>query len=147
MNFLKLFVEGPDEKVSLPKKLLNILIIVAVLIWLVLESLHRIDVTLDYAFLSEVTYRLKKGFILTLELSLLSMIMSLVIGIISAVGRNSRISLARTSSSASASRFFSNWETLERETGSGRMGTYTWVLSLRSSGMSRIWSPISRMIV
>lgn len=95
MNFLKLFVEGPDEKVSLPKKLLNILIIVAVLIWLVLESLHRIDVTLDYAFLSEVSYRLKKGFILTLELSLLSMIMSLVIGIISAVGRNSRILLIR----------------------------------------------------
>ena len=95
MKVFNLFTEDVRGRTPFWKKMLNILILVALIAWLLVESLYRIDVTLDYAFLGQVSYRLKKGFILTLELSLLSMVMSLLIGILSAVGRNSRILMIR----------------------------------------------------
>lgn len=88
---LKIFIEEKDEKASKRKKGLNICFVLVIAWLLVIYSLKKIGVTLDYSFLGEVSLRLKKGFILTVELSLCSMLFSLCIGILSAFAHGSRI--------------------------------------------------------
>lgn len=73
----------------------NLMIIIGAAALMVIISLKRIDVTLDYSFLPSVAYRLGEGFKMTLLLSGASLVLSLIIGMISAVAQNSSILVLR----------------------------------------------------
>lgn len=91
MKASQIFISNKNENTPIWKVLLNMTIIIGAAALMVIVSLKRINVTLDYGFLPEVAFRLRKGFKMTLILSLASLVCSLLIGIISAVARNSRI--------------------------------------------------------
>ena len=86
-----LFTAVPGEKVPVWKRALNIGIVLGAVVFLVLLSLKRIDVELNYSFLSSVSYRLQRGFLMTLVISGFSLILSLLLGCISAVCQSSPI--------------------------------------------------------
>ncbi len=90
MKLFKIFTERPGEKTPAYKKFFNILIVGFLALILVLISLNRIGVVLDYSFLSDVSYRLWKGFQMTLLISIFSLILSLLLGSLSAIGQGSR---------------------------------------------------------
>ncbi len=92
---LNIFIQNKNEKTPIFKALLNIAIITGSVTILVIHSLKKIDVTLDYSFLPGVSYKLGQGFKMTLIISVSSLVLSLLIGIISAAGHNSRILLIR----------------------------------------------------
>ena len=73
----------------------NLIIIIGAAALMVIISLKRIDVTLDYSLLPSVAYRLGEGFKMTLLLSGASLVLSLIIGMISAVAQNSTILVLR----------------------------------------------------
>ncbi len=91
MKASQIFISNKNENTPIWKVLLNMTIIIGAAALMVIVSLKRINVTLDYSFLPEVAFRLRQGFKMTLILSLASLVCSLLIGIISAVARNSRI--------------------------------------------------------
>ncbi|MBQ9155961.1 MAG: amino acid ABC transporter permease [Eubacterium sp.] len=95
MKITDIFSQNKTEQTPVWKLLLNMAIIIGIVILMVIVSLRRIDVTLDYAFLPGVAYRLKQGFKMTLILSIGSLIFSLLIGLISAVAQNSNILMVR----------------------------------------------------
>ncbi len=71
------------------KRLLNAGLVCILAILFVLISLKRIDVDLNYSFLGEVGLRLREGFIMTFMISLFSLLLSLVLGTISAAAQMS----------------------------------------------------------
>ena len=71
--------------------LLLSIILVAVAWW----SLSRIGVTFDFSFIPDFRKRLVDGFLMTVYLSIASLFLSLVIGIVCAVLQSSRILLLR----------------------------------------------------
>ena len=91
MKASQIFINNKNENTPIWKVLFNMAIIIGAVALMVIVSLKRIDVTLDYAFLPAVAYRLRQGFKLTLILSIGSLFCSLLIGITSAVAQNSRI--------------------------------------------------------
>jgi len=95
MKIPDLFFSQKTEDTPLWKRIFNLAIIVGAAALMVVVSLRRINVTLDYSFLPSVSYRLKQGFKLTLILSIASLALSLMIGIISAVAQNSRVLVVR----------------------------------------------------
>ena len=95
MKFFNIFTNEKTEKTPFWKALLNLAIIIGACVLMVIVSLERIDVTLDYSFLPSVAYRLKQGFKMTLILSVASLFFSLMIGLVSAVAQNSRFLLIR----------------------------------------------------
>ena len=68
----------------------NIAIAIALFAGIFLLSLRNLGVTLDFGVLSEYKIRIGKGFILTIELSLMSLLLSLAVGFVSALGSRSR---------------------------------------------------------
>lgn len=95
MKISDIFTQKKTEYTPFWKLLLNMTIIIGAAVLMVIISLKRIDVTLDYAFLPGVAYRLKQGFKMTLLLSIGSLLLSLLIGIISAISQNSRFLILR----------------------------------------------------
>jgi len=95
MKIPDLFFSQKTEDTPLWKRIFNLAIIVGAAALMVVVSLRRINVTLDYSFLPSVSYRLKQGFKLTLILSIASLALSLMIGVISAVAQNSRVLVVR----------------------------------------------------
>lgn len=89
-NASQLFFQPKNEKPSAVKTFFNVLLLAAAAVFLVSLSLKKIDVTLDYSFVKDVSFRIKSGFILTVGLSLCSMVISLCIGILSALAHESR---------------------------------------------------------
>ena len=90
MKIQKFWMEERNRKVSFPVSAVNFLLVclgIAVVFWI---SLQRIHATFDFSFLGEFEIRIRDGFIMTVELSLVSLILSLLIGIASAAGQNSR---------------------------------------------------------
>ena len=90
MKLVEIFSNNKTEHTPFWKVILNMTIIIGAAVLMVIVSLRRIDVTLDYTFLPGVAYRLKQGFKMTLLLSIGSLILSLLIGIVSAVSQSSR---------------------------------------------------------
>ena len=58
-------------------------------------SLRRINVTFDFSFMKEFQIRIWDGFVMTVLLSLVSLVLSLLLGVASAVGQGSRILVIR----------------------------------------------------
>ena len=59
-------------------------------------SLSRIGVTFDFSFVGQYRIRIVDGFVMTVQLSIVSLIISLLIGLFCAVGQNCRILFLRS---------------------------------------------------
>ncbi|MCI8485129.1 MAG: amino acid ABC transporter permease [Lachnospiraceae bacterium] len=91
----KLFWAKEKEKVGPAAVLLNLLLVVLLWVLLFWISLHTIQVQLDFSFLGQFRIRVWDGFLVTLKLSLFSLILSLVIGVLSAAGQSSSLLIIR----------------------------------------------------
>ena len=91
MKLTDLFISTKNEKTPVLKMVLNLAIVIGLLVGVIMISLRRIDVTLDYSFLAEVSHRLKQGFKMTLILSVAGLVLSLLIGLVGAMAQNSSI--------------------------------------------------------
>lgn len=87
----KLMSADDREKPSAGMVVLNfILVCLCVSVFFVI-SLRRVGVTFDFSFIGPYRVRLLEGFHMTLELSFVSLLISLAIGILCAAGQNSRV--------------------------------------------------------
>lgn len=77
------------------KFIMNTIIVCFVIITIFWLSLNTIGVTFDFSFIQDFHVRIMDGFIMTIMLSLVSLFLSLLIGILSAVGKSSRILFIR----------------------------------------------------
>lgn len=84
-------VQRPIEKPGAAKACLNMLLVCAVIVGVFWLSLRAIDVTFDFSFLGDFKARILQGFGMTVALSLASFVMSLTLGILSALGQGSRV--------------------------------------------------------
>ena len=83
-RFKQLFLIPNNKKISRSAALVNLLVVTALWVALFWISLRAIHVQLDFAFLGQFRIRIWDGFLVTLGLSLCSLILSLIIGILSA---------------------------------------------------------------
>lgn len=95
MNLKNIFFSKEGKKDSLPKVLFNFLLVSALILFIMWLSLSKINVFLDFSFLGDFTLRVGDGFLMTVYLSIASLILSLIIGLISAVGQSSNILFVR----------------------------------------------------
>lgn len=95
MNLKNIFLSKEGKKDSLPKVLFNFLLVSALILFIMWLSLSKINVFLDFSFLGDFTLRVGDGFLMTVYLSIASLILSLIIGLISAVGQSSNILFVR----------------------------------------------------
>jgi polar amino acid transport system permease protein len=87
----KMFMADSDGNVTLSKAILNYLIVFLVLGFVLMSSFDSLGLTLDFSFVKEFNVRIMDGFILMLKISAVSLIFSLIIGIVSAVLQISNI--------------------------------------------------------
>lgn len=90
MLFFRLFHTGPGEKPGLLKVLLNAALVACALVMIFSASLAAIGVTLNFGALAGYEKRLAMGFLMTIKISLASLVLSLLIGVLSALGQVSR---------------------------------------------------------
>ena len=95
MKLRELFLQNRNEK-ALPLKaalnLLQLTVIIVAVFWL---SLTAVGVTFDFSFVSEYRTRIGQGFLMTLLISLASFAVSLLLGVMSALGQGSRVLMLR----------------------------------------------------
>ena len=91
----RLFVVKRGEKASPLAASLNILLVCGLLVAVFWLSLSAINVAFDFSFIGVFRKRLWSGFLCTVELSVLSLAISLAIGVFSALGQGSRVLLIR----------------------------------------------------
>jgi polar amino acid transport system permease protein len=91
MSIKKLFLRKAEEEANSLQKAVNITIALAVFYLLFVLSLRRLGLELDFSFLWTYRIRLIKGFGATILLSLTSLVLSLFLGFVSALGSRSRI--------------------------------------------------------
>lgn len=84
-----------DNHITLVKAVFNGLLLFACIILLFLYSVQKIGLTFDFSFLFDMQTRLKNGFFMTIQLSFCSLILSLIIGSLSAVAQSSNIIFLR----------------------------------------------------
>ena len=87
----RLFCADPGEKAHPAAAVFNLLLVCGLLTAIFWLSLAAINVAFDFSFVVTFRTRLWSGFLVTLELSALSMLISLAIGVLSALGQGSRI--------------------------------------------------------
>lgn len=95
MKIKGLFISKKNEKTSPVAALLNLFVVCLLLAALFGISLRAINVTFDFSFVMEFRTRIAEGFVLTVMLSIVSLLLSLAIGIASAAGQESRILFIR----------------------------------------------------
>lgn len=88
MKIKELFILQDRKKAPISAVILNLALVTAVVFGLFWLSLKRVDVTLDFTFLKAFAPRITKGFLMTICLSSVSLITSLIIGLVSAAGRS-----------------------------------------------------------
>lgn len=91
---MNLFISN-EQKTPVIKFIINSLLLVFVTVGLFWYSMAKINLVLDFAFLYDMNIRLKNGFLMTIYLSSASLIISLIIGILSAIGYSSRVLFIR----------------------------------------------------
>ena len=89
------FIATAKRPAPAPKAVLNYLIVVIVVVALFWVSLAMAGIALDFSFVWEFRQRIWDGFLLTVELSAASLVLSLVIGIPVAIGQGSRVLVIR----------------------------------------------------
>lgn len=83
--------EHPRREPPLWKKVINLLLTGLLVSGFFLLSLNRIAYKLDFSFLGDYRFRLGRAFVMTLQLSLLSLVMCLVIGALTALSYRARL--------------------------------------------------------
>lgn len=91
MNF---FLTG-DKEASALKVSLNIFLLSLIIVAVFWYSLFKIGIGFDFTFLPDIKEKLAQGFAMTIYLSLASFVLSLFLGILSAVFQSSNILLLR----------------------------------------------------
>lgn len=91
MKIRKLFVKQENEKVKPVQALLNTVLALTAIFLFFMLSLKRLDMKLDFSILWTYRVRYLQGFKLTVLLSIVSLVLSLVIGFLSAMGSRSNI--------------------------------------------------------
>lgn len=86
-----ILTEKAQREPPLWKKLTNLLLTAALVSGFFLISLNRIAYQLDFGFLMDYRFRLGRAFVLTLQLSVLSLLCSLLIGSLVALGYRARL--------------------------------------------------------
>jgi len=95
MKIAALFTSKPGQRVHPAKAALNLLAVCALLVAVFWLSLTAINVTFDFSFVGDFRRRLWRGFWTTVELSVLSLVISLFVGVLSALGQGSRVLAVR----------------------------------------------------
>ena len=80
-----------NEKPTVINKVLSSVFVMVILIGFMWLSIRKIGLTLDFTTLFQYKDRLWQGFLMTIIISLGSLIVSILIGLITAIGQNSRI--------------------------------------------------------
>ncbi len=80
MPIHRLFIRNTDDKATLLPKAFNIIIAVVLFMLFFLFSIKRLGMEFDFSFLWSFRYRLAQGFAATVELSLASLVVSLLLG-------------------------------------------------------------------
>lgn len=80
-----------NKNPTIINKILSIIFVVAILIGFMWLSVHKIGLKLDFTTLFEYKSRLWQGFLMTTLISLGSLVVSILIGLITAIGQNSKI--------------------------------------------------------
>lgn len=91
----RLFWTAEKEKADLMAVVVNMLLVALLWILLFWISLHTIQVRLDFSFFGQFRVRVWDGFLMTLKLSLLSLALSFVIGVLSAAGQGASLLFVR----------------------------------------------------
>ena len=91
---MNIFISG-EGRTHPMKAAINILLLSVVLILVTWVSLSRIGVAFDFSFLPALGGRIADGFLMTVFISAGSLVLSLIIGIVSAVLQSSKIILLR----------------------------------------------------
>lgn len=91
----KLFWKTPKEPVGPAAVVLNSFVVVLLWVMLFWISLHAIQVKLDFSFLGQFKIRVWDGFLVTLKLSLFSLVLSLIIGVLTAAGQEAHLLFIR----------------------------------------------------
>jgi len=91
----KLFFVQEDEKVSLPGAALNFFLVLVLFVAVFWLSLGAINVRLEFGFLGQFRLRIWDGFRVTIGISAASLVLSLMIGILSAAGCSSHLLFVR----------------------------------------------------
>lgn len=95
MNVKRLFVlknQGKAHPTVAAFNILLVCLVLAVTFWMSLNAIHT---TFDFSFLEDFSIRIRSGFLMTVLLSLASLILSLFIGVLSAVGQETKILFLR----------------------------------------------------
>lgn len=95
MKIKEIFISRNEEHTHPLKMILNLSILIVFLILIFGVSLKRINVVLDFSFIMDFQDRIWDGFLLTVSLSLVSLVLSLIVGILSAVGQQSKVLFIR----------------------------------------------------
>lgn len=85
------FITGRDDAPSKGRIALNYLIVCLIVLFVFWVALGAIGYRLDYSFVWNVSGRIVDGFILTLQVSAVSLVFSLLLGALVAAGKGSRI--------------------------------------------------------
>lgn len=87
---MNLFVRAEGKKETPVQIAVSIVLALAAFTAFFLFSLSRLGIELDFSMLADFKIRLGKGFITTVELSIVSLFLSLMLGFLSALGNRSR---------------------------------------------------------
>ena len=96
---MSIFVSNSDKEPPL-KAAFNMLLLTVFFVALFWAALSRIGVTFDFSFLPGLKTRLIDGYLMTIYLSIISMLLSMLLGIASAVAQSGRILMLRYLSKA-----------------------------------------------
>jgi polar amino acid transport system permease protein len=91
MKLFNFFIIKENNKGTRLQAVVSIIIACVAFLGFFFWSVSRLGLTLDFSTLFVFRYRIFDGFITTIELSIVSLILSLLIGFVSALGTKSRI--------------------------------------------------------
>jgi polar amino acid transport system permease protein len=92
----RLFLTEEEQSAHPMAVLFNYLLVSVAVVVFFWFSLSRIGVTFDFSFIGKYQVRIWDGFVMTVQLSIVSLLISLAIGVCCAVGQNSRILFLRS---------------------------------------------------
>jgi len=95
MKLRDLFLSDRNGKTLPLKAAANLLLLTAAIVAIFWLSLTAVGVTFDFGFVGRFSNRIGQGFLMTLFISLSSFLVSLLLGVISALGQGSRILVLR----------------------------------------------------
>lgn len=92
---MNIFISKSHEKVEPLKIAINSFLLCLIIIVIFWISLSNIAIVLDFSFLGYFHENIKQGFLMTIYLSVISLLVSMIFGIISAILQDSKILILR----------------------------------------------------